>query len=180
MIRVPAAGMAILALAASAGVSAAEPATGPVIDGFGPVYPVPDASMGAPEAGVLRGLFDVAEAPGDPATPNPRIASVARYLNMHARAGLSADRMAAALVLHGEASRAVLDDEAYWERFDTVNPDRKLLEALAASGVPIYLCGQTAGFRGYAPEDLADPVQVALSAMTAVVRLQDEGYRLIP
>ena len=173
-------GIALALVTVSGGGAAAEPETGPVIEDFGPVYPVAGAKLGAPEAGVLRALFDVAWAPADPAAPNPRITSVARYLNMHVRAGVPADRLAAALVLHGDASRAALDDDAYWERFDTVNPDRLLLESLAEAGVPIYLCGQTAGFRRYAPEEIAGPVQLALSAMTAVVRLQDEGYRLIP
>ena len=88
--------------------------------------------------------------------------------------------MAVALVLHGDAGRAALDDEAYWDRFDAVNPDRQLLARLKAAGASIYLCGQTAGFRGYAPGHLLPSVDLALSAMTALVRLQDEGYRLVP
>ena len=43
-----------------------------------------------------------------------------------------------------------------------------------------YLCGQSAGFRGIAPSELADGVELATSAMTVLVRLQAEGYALLP
>jgi len=46
--------------------------------------------------------------------------------------------------------------------------------------VVIYLCGQTAAYRGFAAEELSPVVTMALSAMTAHVRLQSEGYTLIP
>jgi intracellular sulfur oxidation DsrE/DsrF family protein len=155
------------------------PQTGPVIEDFGPVYEVPGSRLGPPPLGVMRAVFDVVDAPDDPGVANPRIASVARYLNMHARAGLPADRMRVALVLHGGAGRYALNDEAYWDRFDAENPDSRLLDELSEAGVAIYLCGQTAGFRDYAEDELHASVQLALSAMTALVRLQDEGYRLI-
>ena len=172
--------LAISELLAWTAAHAGEPVTGPVIEGLGPVYAVPDAVLGPPPGGVMRVLFDVVDVPGDPAVSNARIVSAARFLNMHARSGVPGDRMAVALVLHGDAGRAALEDEAYWERFDTVNPDRALLARLKAAGADIYLCGQTAGFRGYEPGDILPSVDLALSAMTALVRLQDDGYRLVP
>jgi len=54
------------------------------------------------------------------------------------------------------------------------------LIALHDAGVKIYLCGQTAAGRGFTTEDLNPAVSVALSAMTAHVRLQADGYTLIP
>jgi intracellular sulfur oxidation DsrE/DsrF family protein len=177
----PAGGILALAgLLAWTTAQAGEPVTGPVIDDFGPVYAVPDAALGPPALGVMRVVFDVVEAPADPAVANARIVSAARFLNMHARAGLPENRMALALVLHGDAGRAALRDDAYWERFDTVNPDRALLDRLKAAGAAIYLCGQTAGFRGYEAGQILPSVDLALSAMTALVRLQDDGYRLVP
>jgi intracellular sulfur oxidation DsrE/DsrF family protein len=46
--------------------------------------------------------------------------------------------------------------------------------------VKIYLCGQTAAYRGFSVEELNPVVSMALSAMTAHVRLQAEGFTLIP
>jgi len=39
---------------------------------------------------------------------------------------------------------------------------------------------QTAVSSGFEREEIADPVEVALSAMTALVTLQRDGYALIP
>lgn len=172
--------LGIIGLLAWAAPHAAEPLTGPVIEDLGPVYAVPDAALGPPALGMMRVVFDVADAPDDPAVANAGIVSAARFLNMHARSGLPAERMAVALVLHGDAGRAALKDQAYWDRFDAVNPDRELLARLKDAGASIYLCGQTAGFRGYDPGQILPTVDLALSAMTALVRLQDEGYRLVP
>jgi len=51
---------------------------------------------------------------------------------------------------------------------------------LNEAGVKIFLCGQTAAYRGFATEELHPAVTMALSAMTAHVRLQSEGFTLIP
>ena len=165
--------LGIVALLAWTLAPAGNPVTGPLIEDFGPVSAVPGAVLGPPDTGLMRVVFDVVDAPEDPAGSNARIVSAARFLNMH-------ERMSVALVLHGDAGRAALKDDAYWDRFDTVNPDRALLARLRAAGAAIYLCGQTAGFRGYDSDQILPSVDLALSAMTALVRLQDDGYRLVP
>ena len=66
------------------------------------------------------------------------------------------------------------------ERHDGPNPNLDLLMQLHGAGVSFYACGQSLGFRGIAKGELAEPVQVALSAMTALTQLQSEGYALIP
>ena len=55
-----------------------------------------------------------------------------------------------------------------------------MLMELRAAGVPIYLCSQSAAFMQMQPEDFSPAVTMAVSAMTAHVRLQQEGYTLIP
>lgn len=168
-----------LLLPSSAGAQAlSDSRTGPVIEGFGPVFDVPDADF-APVDVDYRLVFDVAQGMDDPAQVNRRIASLARFLNMHARAGVPLERMHLALVVHGTAGKDLLDNEAFRARHGTDNPNLPLLEALHEAGVEIYLCGQTAYSRGLAKEDLAEPVELALSAMTALARLQAEGYGLI-
>lgn len=161
---------------------AAEPAssTGPVIEGYGPVYDdvVPDWMPA--EGTEYRVLFDVWQGPEDPAQPNPRIERLARFLNMHARADVDPDAMHLAIVLHGSAGRAVLNHAAYRKRFGTDNPDLELLELLAAQGTRIFICGQSAAYRGYAKAEMIAPVRISLSAMTAILGLQEEGYRLLP
>ena len=122
-------------------------------------------------------VVDVAEFPGD---ANRHLVSAARFLNMHARNGIPQENIEFALIVHGRAAKDLLTNAAYEARYNEENPNAELLKELHAAGVSIYLCSQTAAFRGMAPEEFSPAVTMALSAMTAHVRLQQEGYTLIP
>jgi len=153
--------------------------TGPVIDRFGPVYDVPRPDFVTPTDLSYRAVFDVAPSPEAVDQLNPRIESLARFLNMHVRAGVKAEQIKLALVVHGAAGKDMLSSAAYKARFGVENPNASLLAALHANGVRIIVCGQTAAHKGFGREELAPGVEVALSAMTALVALQSDGYRLI-
>jgi len=152
------------------------PKSGPIIDGFGAVYAVPNADYATPADHIYRVVFDVSASPDAPDELNASINTLARFLNMHAQAGVPPENLQLALVLHGGAGKDALRHDAYRTRFGTENPNLALLEGLQQAGVRIYLCGQTASHRGYSKKDLAAPVRLALSAMTALVTLQAEGY----
>jgi intracellular sulfur oxidation DsrE/DsrF family protein len=167
-------------LSTSAGVAAAEVAdTGPVIEKFGPVYDVVRPDFRTPTDMVYRAVFDVAPSPEAANEINPRIESVARFLNMLARAGVPQDHVQLALVVHGAAGKDMLSSPAYKARFGVENPNEPLLAALRANGVRVILCGQTAAHKGFARDELAAGVETALSAMSALVVLQSDGYRMI-
>jgi intracellular sulfur oxidation DsrE/DsrF family protein len=42
------------------------------------------------------------------------------------------------------------------------------------------VCGQSAAGYGFRPDELAPDVEVSLSALTVLVRLQGEGFALVP
>jgi intracellular sulfur oxidation DsrE/DsrF family protein len=170
-----AAALILLALPASA----QKDSTGPAINSHGPVYAVPDAvEVGSPAAGA-KAVFDIAVGSEDPATLNRGIETVARFLNMHVAAGYAPETVQAALVLHGSAARDALNNEAFQKRYGVDNPNIALLEALSDAGVEVFLCGQSREHRGFAPDEIAKPVGVALSAMTVLLAKQREGYGLI-
>ena len=178
------AGMAALVHIAGAGPAtageAARPArTGPVIEEYGPVWEIPEAAFATPKDQTYRVVFDVSKTPEDDGALNPRLESAARFLNMHARAGVPLNRIHLALVVHGPAGKDLLGHEAYRKRFGKENPNLELLRALRKAGVAVILCGQTAAYRGFERGELAREVDLALSAMTAQVALQAEGYALI-
>ncbi len=99
---------------------------------------------------------------------------------MHGKAGVSPERLKVAIVVHGAASKDVLSNDAYRKRHGVDNPNLPLLVALKKAGVRIYLCGQSAGSRDIAAAEMAAPVEMALSAMTAHLVLNSEGYVLNP
>jgi intracellular sulfur oxidation DsrE/DsrF family protein len=158
---------------------AVEPRVGPVVEGFGPVFEVPAESFNLDPDQHYKVVMDIGEGPENPGEQNRGIESAARFLNLHARHGIDPANLQMVLVLHGAAARAALSDAAHRKRFDVPNGSLGLVEALGKAGVPIYLCGQTAAYHGYAPEDLLPQISLAVSAMTVHVRLQQEGYRAI-
>jgi intracellular sulfur oxidation DsrE/DsrF family protein len=168
----------IILLSNAAQAQAPAPRAGPVVPDFGAVYAI-DPDMPTPTNLSYHAVFEVAVAPDDVGVLNRQIETVARYLNMHAQAGVPNANVRAALVIHGPAGRALLGHEAYREKYGVDNPDRDLIAALADAGVDIVMCGQTAMARGFYPELLVPEASVALSAMTALVRFQAEGYALI-
>jgi intracellular sulfur oxidation DsrE/DsrF family protein len=160
--------------------SFAEAVTGPVIDDYGPVYYVPEQPVELPSDVNLKAIFDVAGAPEESEKLNYRLETVARYLNMHARAGVPSNRIETAVVLHGRATRSALRADVFEKRYGHAHPDAALIRELAAAGVRILVCGQSAAAYEFRPGELAAGVEMSLSAMTALVRLQQNGFALIP
>jgi intracellular sulfur oxidation DsrE/DsrF family protein len=160
--------------------NAAGARTGPVIKDFGPVYAVSEPAWNLQKNRSYKVSMDVSASADFHGDLNRRIESAARFLNLHARNGIDPENIDFAIVVHGSAGKDLLKDAAYAERFNEVNPNTGLLSALAEAGVTVYLCGQTAAHRGFAAEDLHPAVTMALSAMTAHIRLQSEGFSLIP
>jgi len=124
--------------------------------------------------------FELAAPASSPDRPNAAINTVARFLNMHAQAGVPEENLSGAIVAHGGASFELLNNEAYRARFGVDNPNAELIAELIAAGQPVLLCGQSAASRGVPTDQLIPGVQVALSAMTAFMVLQDRGYRVNP
>jgi intracellular sulfur oxidation DsrE/DsrF family protein len=176
----PVATIALLAASATLAAAQQAPKTGPIIESAGAVFAVPSPGFATRPDQDYKVAFEVAVASADPGRLNPSFNSVARYLNMHAQAGVPRERIHAAIVVHGTAGWELLDDAAYRERHGVDNPNAELIRELTAAGVPVVLCGQTAASRGIPTDGLIDGVQVALSAMTAFLVLQEDGYRVNP
>jgi len=117
----------------------------------------------------------------DPTELNSAIEKVAKYLNIYAGAGAKPAKAQISAVFHGEATSAVLNADAYATKFKTKgNPNLELLHQLHEAGVDLYVCGQTFISNGSKPEEVAVYVDTAVSALTAVVNLQADGYSYVP
>ena len=153
---------------------------GPVIKNFGAVVDVPDGSYVLKKGTHYKASMDVSDSADDNSILNRHFESAARYLNMNARSGIDAADMEFALIVHGKAVKDILTDEAYQAEFNQPNPNTDLLAALKSAGVTIYVCGQSIGLRGFSVEQISPAVSIAISAMSAHVRLQSEGFTVIP
>jgi intracellular sulfur oxidation DsrE/DsrF family protein len=59
------------------------------------------------------------------------------------------------------------------------NPNYDLLSTLTEHNIEIILCGQTSKHKAISKKTLHPDVKISLSAMTALIQLQNEGYTLI-
>jgi len=174
--------IAAAAVLSSSGPSAGQqvPRTGPVIESAGATFDVPAPGFATPLALTYKVVFDVGETAQTAGAVNPGFETAARFLNMHARAGVPRSQLQLAMVVHGGASFDLLRDDARRERAQADNPNLTLLRELADAGVRMVLCGQSAASRSIRPDELVEGADVALSAMTALYVLQAEGYRVNP
>ena len=142
---------------------------GPAIEDFGPVADI-ELTLPLPKDAVFKHSFDVSRR-ADDGEVNRTIESAARFINMHARAGVDADRIELAVVVHGAAVHDVSGEDS---------GSAELIAILIERGVRIIVCGQSAAYYDVETDDLLPGVEMALSAMTVHALLQQEGYTLNP
>ncbi|MCR9294399.1 MAG: DsrE family protein [bacterium] len=150
----------------------------PRIEKFGSVVQFPEAYQ-QPRKG-SRIVVDVTGS-AEADVLNASVEKVARYVNIYAGAGNEPADVEIAIVLHGGATLTCLNDDAYAEEFGVAkNPNLECLHELHEQGVAIFVCGQSLAGKGKAAEDVAVFVDVAVSALTSLVNLQQDGYVYIP
>lgn len=153
---------------------------GPTLTTYGPIYPVQEMDTPLPENFHYKAVFDVASTSSELDVHSRRLESVARFINMHTDRGVDINNISLAVVLHDKAAKDILTDQAYAAKYQTSNPNKEMIQALARVGVKFYICGQTSDFHKYQRKDILPEVSIALSAMTQLVLLQSDGYALLP
>ena len=152
---------------------------GPVIMDYGKVFAVDNPDYEVDKTKEFWVVFDIMESPDDLSSLNKSIETAARFLNMHAQHGVPRENMKVALVVHSKASKDLCTNQAYQQRYGVDNPNTKLITQLLDAGAAFVFCGQSSKSRDIPIEDTIEGVQLSLSAMTALIQLQNDGYRLI-
>jgi intracellular sulfur oxidation DsrE/DsrF family protein len=152
--------------------------TYPAIAKYGKVVKFPRAPQQPRDGSKL--VVDVTKG-GEPGELNGAIEKVARFVNIYAGAGKEPASARIAVVLHGDATLSILKPEVYADRFETDgNPNLDCLNKLHQAGVEILVCGQALTSKGGKPEDVVELADVAVSGLTALVNLQQDGYSYVP
>ncbi len=159
--------------------SSQDKSSGPIIENFGKVWAIDNPDFKVDTTKTYKAVFDIMNSPESHDKVNTSIETAARFLNMHAQSGVPAENLKVALVVHNKASKDIITDKAYQKRYGTNNPNSKLIKALQNAGGKIVFCGQSSVSRGFPREEVIEGVQLSLSAMTALIQLQDDDFRLI-
>ena len=146
---------------------------------FGKVFKIEKPDLLLQKNKIYKVVFDVFTDGKKKSKKNSAITTVARYIQMHLQQGVPKQNLKVALVLHGAATKNALNDESYLEKYGKKNPNSALLHALKQANVDIFVCGQSLYAKGYKEANTSKEVQVSLSALTALVHFQSEGYQQI-
>lgn len=177
--------IAFLSLAALLGVASTAVAqqgadfwSTPAIKGIGKVHVWPEATLRPSATATYKAIFDITKA-GKDTEVNPALAHVARVINAFAAAGVPLDHLHFALVMHGPATPAALDAKTFEAKFHHANPNLEVLEKLKQAGVRLLVCGNALGDWNYTPAEVNSNVEVAWSALSTLIILQDQGYAVL-
>jgi len=152
---------------------------GKIIKDFGQPFSVESPDIKTDIKTEHKVIFDVNKSSEDNSTINKYIVTAARFLNMHAASGMKPEQLHVAITIHGGAWKDAMTNEAYKEKYGVDNPNLELINQLTEAGVDVILCGQTAGARGLNKDNVNSQVKFALSAMTALLQYQNNGYRFL-
>lgn len=150
---------------------------GTVITEFGKYAEVANSSVN--EKSSFKVAFDAVNAAED-GKINRKFDSLARFINMHAAAGVKQENISLALVVHGKAVFDLMNYDAYKNKKGAENANIPLLEALMDNNVRVILCGQSAAANALELKHLVKGVEIELSAMTAHALLQQQDYTVNP
>lgn len=108
---------------------------------------------------------------------NEGLFKVARLINLMGNAGVPKNHLHIVAIISEKGYNMVLSNTAHQKRFQKDNPNLDLLEKLTDFGVEILICSQTLGQKEVDElKELNPYTKVTLSALTAVVGFQMEGY----
>lgn len=124
-----------------------------------------------------RIVFDVQTSGDSDDDVSPALQSIGGLINTYRGYGVPASHLQATAVFHGRTILLVAKDEVYARRTGTTtNPNTPILRELAAAGVQLVVCGQSAMAQHYTSSDYLLGVRTNLSATVTFLNLQTRGY----
>jgi len=150
-----------------------------IIKDYGKVYPVESPDLLLKTDTEYKVIFDIFTDKSKDGGVNPLLNAVARYLNMHAQQGVLLKNMKVVVILHGAATKYTITDIAFKNQFKKENPNSELLQELKKANVELFVCGQSYVANGFKAENKSTDIKLALSALTALVYYQSDGYQII-
>lgn len=150
----------------------------PVIKKYGGIYPIEQATV-VPDANQKYNIVIDVYSGEDPKKLNRALNNVARMINLHAIAGVHRDSIHVVLAIHGNATKTVLNNDAYKSRYAIKNPNHDLILALKEAGVKLTVCGQSLIGRKIDPNEVNKHVELATSMLTTVTTYQLKGYAFL-
>lgn len=140
------------------------------------VMPIKDPAMGYNPDLDYNIALDLYGKMGDSTEILPVLLEVGRTYNLNIANGVPAEKIHISAVIHGGIVKGILKDEEYQKKYGVSNPNLKAIEELEKVGVKFYTCGQSVAFNNIPQENISPLVQVAISAKTTFITLDQMGF----
>ena len=150
----------------------------PIIKSTGGIYVVPDAIERPDPSLEYKIVIDLADGVGNPAEQNMGLINIARLINLHGIDGVPKEKLNVVVAVHSEASYSVMNNESFYEKYKTDNPNLSLYKDLSDVGVSFFICGQSLVARNIDRNRLSPNVGIATSMLTVLSTYQLRGYAL--
>lgn len=162
------------------GVAAAQTAQFPIVQGFGGIYEIPEATERPDPDGTYKIIIDLVSAAESPGAVNRMVDNIARMINLHGIAGVPKENIKVKVAIHGGAVFSVLNNDFYKKLYGIENPNLPVFEALKESGVvEFYVCGQSLIARNMLTADVWQGAEIALSMLTTLTKYVPQGFMMI-
>jgi len=166
----------LLSLAAGLAAPAAAQQGEELLRKLGSFTPIPHPEFPSPPGLDYKAAWDITVAAEKPGDRVPGYAVPATFLMMMDASGVPRKNVHLAIIVHGTATRSLLQNAAYREQTGVDNPNIAVLQALHDAGVKIIVCGQALINRKVPREQLLPFVEVSISATLARATLHAQGY----
>lgn len=154
----------------------AQPQEFPMVEEYGAIFLVPEASQTPDSSLVYKIIIDIPKSPKGGKDINFSLDRVARTLNLHRAGGVTEENLEVRVIGYAAGVHAFLSDEAHEDKYGKPNPNTALLDKLDALNITLMVCGQSIRYADIDATELNSNVQVATSYITAMTTAQLEGF----
>ena len=81
--------------------------------------------------------------------------------------------------IQGAATKIILNDETYEEKYGKKNPNTKVIELLSNYGVKLFVCSQATAYKKIKETQINKNITEALSGSSVLLNYQLNGYALM-
>ncbi|WP_329741765.1 DsrE family protein [Dyella sp. A6] len=150
------------------------------ITASGDFHQVPHAAYVPSSKRIYKAVFAMTKPSAKPDQVNPALERVARAVNLFAASGVPLSHLKFVAIAYGPATALTLDDAHYRAKFGVANPNLPVIAQLRKAGITVAVCGQAVIESHFQDAWIAKDVKIALSGLTTVIGLQQQGYALMP
>ncbi len=152
----------------------------PTIVGAGRIHEMPQAAYQPDSQASYKVVFSLSHFGATPSAVSPSLEHVARAINLYVNAGVPLKHLKFVAIAAGPATPIVLNDVAYRKKYGVANPNLAVIAQLRKAGVDVAVCAQAVAEHDFQYDWVDSHVTVALSGLTTVIGLQQQGYALLP